>query len=170
VLARPAATTSFLSSLEYEARTPVHELYRAYCDGEVCRRAAILQIALAMYHLELGGYPARLSELVPAYLDTLPLDPYAGQPFQYEATGLDLPLVRWSAFSNFQQIDANTPLLWSVGPGNARLTKWWRNRPEPPDAEQTGELREAVREPVYILATEEPTWWNEPALAFPLSK
>jgi ABC-type transport system involved in multi-copper enzyme maturation permease subunit len=168
VLARPAVTTSFLASFEYAARTPVHELYRQYCDRGVCRQAALVQIALAMYRLDHGEYPARLSELVPAYLELLPMDPYAGQPFQYEATGLDLPLVHWSAFSNFHQIDANKPFLWSVGPGNARLTWWRRDRPEPRDAEQTGQEREPVIEHVYILATEEQLWRNEPALAFPL--
>ena len=162
VLACPAATTSFLTAFEYAARTPVHELYHAYCDGEVCRRVALLQIALAMYRLDHGEYPTWLSDLIPTYLQPLPLDPYAGQPFQYEARGLDLPLVRWSNISNFQQISANTPLLWSVGAGNARLKREYLSRQVPNPADPTGEVRDVVNEPVYTLATEEQIWWNEP--------
>jgi ABC-type transport system involved in multi-copper enzyme maturation permease subunit len=168
ILARPVAATSYLARFEYAARTPVHELYRAYCDGEVCRRAAILQIALAMYRVDHGEYPERLSQLVPNYLEALPLDPYVSQPFEYESKGLDLLLVRWSAFSNFEQIDPNTPLLWSSGAGNARLKQWERTQPNPTTDEATGTVPEAVPELVYILASEEQFWWGEPALAFPL--
>ena len=73
----PAAITSYLTSLEYKARVPISDLNRAYCDNVTCRHATLLQIALALYRLEHKKYPARLAELVPEYLEQLPLDPYS---------------------------------------------------------------------------------------------
>jgi ABC-type transport system involved in multi-copper enzyme maturation permease subunit len=168
LVACPAAATSYLTRFEYAARSPVHELYRAFCDGETCRRAAQLQIALAMFRLDHGEYPALLAELVPDYMESLPLDPYLGQPFQYEPHGLDRPLVPWSNYSPFEEIAPFTPLVWSVGPGNARLKVHDRRLVRPGRDDAEGAAIE-ISELVYIIAVEEDGWWGEPALVFPLA-
>jgi hypothetical protein len=46
-------------------------------------RATQLVTAVALYQAEKGKLPAQLDELVPAYLKTLPIDPYTGQSFGY---------------------------------------------------------------------------------------
>jgi hypothetical protein len=161
-LASPAAATSYLTRYEYEARSRVHELYAALCDIETCRRAAQLQLALAMYRLDQDEYPAWLSELVPEYLKAMPLDPYLGQPFQYEPDGLDLPLLMSSSQPTSEGLAPSTPLLWSVGPGSARLTRWERR--QLPEGAQ-----DWVTDLVYILATEDNGFWGEPTLVFPLA-
>jgi hypothetical protein len=168
-LALPAAATSYLTRFEYAARTDVHARYRAYCDSEACRRAAQLQIALAMYRLDHGEDPKWLSELVPEYLDALPLDPYSGQPFQYAADGLDRPLVSRLNDGPFQDIAPFTPLIWSVGPSNARLKLQERRVLQPSLDDPTRPADEAT-DLVYVLNALEDGWWNDPALVFPLAE
>ena len=44
----------------------------------------VLAFALAAYRAEHAGqYPQTLAELAPKYIDTLPSDPFTGQPFRY---------------------------------------------------------------------------------------
>jgi hypothetical protein len=167
-LAQPAAATSHFARLEYLTRTHVHELYRAYCNNQVDRQATILKIALFMFRRDQGAYPERLSELVPDYLESVPVDPYSRQPFRYEAAGLDLPL-RDFANSGFTRIEANTPLFWSVGAGNAQLRQWEHSSYETdnndPDASAL-----IVHETAYALVGQEEEWFVEPAFVFPLPK
>jgi hypothetical protein len=47
---------------------------------------AQLAAALAAWKLEKGKYPQRLSELVPAFFQTLPADPFSGTEFRYLVT------------------------------------------------------------------------------------
>ena len=165
---QPAAATSYLARLEYQIRAPVHEIFRAYCDNQVYWRAALVRIALARYRLDHGHYPDLLTELVPGYLQWLPMDPYSGQHFAYRPDGLELPLQGSSGGSNFERIEADTPLFWSVGAGHARLMQW--NRTYDIDAtDPQGEPREMI-ETVYRLSSDEPLWSGEPAFAFPLPK
>jgi hypothetical protein len=167
VIAQPAAATSYLVRFEYQQRTDMHKLYRAYCDNQVYRRAVALQIALVMFRRDYGAYPDHLSKLVPDYLESVPPNPYSAQPFHYEATGLDLPL-RAFTDSNFKRIDSNTPLFWSVSSGNAQLRKreerTLETDPNDPDA-----LPHEVLETTYWLEGEG-EWRSEPAFAFPLPK
>ncbi len=51
--------------------------------AEVNKRAVITAIALKRYQLKQGNYPANLSELVPEFLDSVPLDPMDGKPLRY---------------------------------------------------------------------------------------
>jgi hypothetical protein len=123
-----------------------------------------------MFRLDHGFYPVRLSEIVPDYLDQLPLDPYSRQPFQYEPNGLDARLENWTGFStNFGYVEADTPFLWSVGPGNARLRKMdrprWTTNPSDPEGQAI-----EVREFVYVLTVDEQPWWGETGFVFPLAE
>ncbi len=60
-------------------------------------RLTRLDLALRCYQLEHGKLPESLDVLAPEYLKTVPVDPFTGKPFGYEATGAN-------------------PRLWSVGP------------------------------------------------------
>ena len=46
---------------------------------------AVIQVAIALqrFHLDHGAYPERLDQLVPAYLEAIPLDPCTDQPLVY---------------------------------------------------------------------------------------
>ncbi|MEX2141176.1 MAG: hypothetical protein WD894_18065 [Pirellulales bacterium] len=168
LIAQPAAATSYLARLEYQTRVPVHEFYRAYFNSQTYRRAALLRIALAMFRRDHGAYPTLLTELVPDYLDQVPLDPFSGQQFVYRAAGLELPLHRRN-WSNFERIEANTPLFWSVGAGNARLEEWEREVSEEDENDLSRDTK-VIKETVYVLDSEIPPWSTEPAFAFPLAK
>lgn len=47
------------------------------------RDLAKVQVALAGFRMQKGSYPKALSELVPEFLDTVPLDPTTGAAFKY---------------------------------------------------------------------------------------
>jgi hypothetical protein len=47
--------------------------------GEACARAGV---AMTQYRLDHGAYPGRLEELVPAYLEEVPVDPFDGHPIR----------------------------------------------------------------------------------------
>ncbi len=121
VTEQPAAATSYLVRLEYEARVPVNELFRSECEVATWRRATLIKIALIMYRHDHGEYPATLAGLVPTYLKHEPLDPYSMQSFSYRPLGLDAPLSSYA--DSVVEIDAHAPLFWSVGPNNVRLIR-----------------------------------------------
>jgi hypothetical protein len=58
---------------------PHHAILLATCD----LRAARLRLALTLFQMETRRPPEKLAELVPTYLDEVPLDPFSGQPFGY---------------------------------------------------------------------------------------
>ncbi len=69
-------------------------------------------LALRCYHLEHGRMPASLDDLAPEYLEEVPVDPFAEQPFVYEP-------------------QADPPCILSVGPDQAR---------DAPDAEEGDDI------------------------------
>jgi len=79
-------------------------------------RAAELRMALIRYAVK-NGRPANvLGDLVPAYIDRIPDDPYDGKPFRYRVSaGEEIPVlseyvdVKWP-------VHAGQGVLWSVGP------------------------------------------------------
>jgi hypothetical protein len=169
----PAAVTSYLVSLEYKARVPIAELSRAYCDSVTCRRGTLLQIALTLYRLDHKKYPAQLADLVPEYLDHLPLDPYARQPFHYEPTGLNHRLSYWSLNGQRVRLQPNTPFLWSVGAGDVRLKLEIDDRfyGEPQEHLAAGEEpKPNPIEPAYWFYNEGEVSWDNKNSLFPLSE
>jgi len=60
-------------------------------DYEAGRRGTILQLALESYRLQHGRLPTSLNDLVGAYFDKLPTDPYSGNEFVYFAQGIPTP-------------------------------------------------------------------------------
>lgn len=125
----PATLTSYLMSMEYKARVPVNEALRQYTDTIACRRAALIQIALAMYRADHKEYPPTLAKLVPDYLKVEPLDPYSMQSFSFQPEGLQDPLQDTSQPEFKIHIAAHTPFFWSVGPNNWQLQRFDNSPP-----------------------------------------
>lgn len=48
---------------------------------------AMVAVALALHRMERGGYPARLDDLVPDYLDEVPADLFTGGSLRYTTSG-----------------------------------------------------------------------------------
>lgn len=46
-------------------------------------RLLMIELALRSYRMDKGSLPRRLDELAPAYLKTIPSDPFGGKPFVY---------------------------------------------------------------------------------------
>lgn len=63
------------------------------------RRAALTWIALSVYQAETGRYPPSLNDLVPDYLDEVPLDPVDDRPLRYTRDA-DGALMLYSIASN----------------------------------------------------------------------
>jgi hypothetical protein len=77
-LPRDAALTQHLfPAVEMEASLCRHKLARMRC----------LQVLLAVerYRQEKGAWPAKLADLTPKHLTTVPLDPFDGEPVRYRA-------------------------------------------------------------------------------------
>jgi len=55
------------------------------CRANTYVAATRILLAIKAYKLEKGKLPATLAELVPEYLDSVPLDDYDGQPMRYNA-------------------------------------------------------------------------------------
>lgn len=49
-------------------------------------RSTRLALACMLYHQEKGKWPSNLSVLAPAFLESIPLDPATGEPFEYTHT------------------------------------------------------------------------------------
>ena len=68
----------------FETWVPSYQkLYTRRCESDFRVAAAAAEAALAAYKLDRGGKPKALAELVPAYLDRVPDDPYTGEPLAY---------------------------------------------------------------------------------------
>lgn len=164
---QPTAATSYLMRYEYEARVPIPALFFELADTETYRRATLLVIALARYHLEHQNYPATLAKLAPDYVDQLPMDPYSGRPFEYRPAGLDLQLQTY--YPSYLQIAAHTPLFWSAGPSELLLTRQVFTSGQSSEKDSDGEPVE-LRETMYAFSSQYAPWGDCPVLVFPLPK
>lgn len=64
--------------------TAVYEnLFEKKCQDDLLVGALQTMLALKMYKNDVGTLPPSLTELVPAYLDSVPLDPFDGKPLRY---------------------------------------------------------------------------------------
>ena len=66
-------------SLLLKLRNGVLQLVR----GQAQLHLALTACALERHRLATGGYPATLDELVPRFLDRVPIDPMTGGPLRY---------------------------------------------------------------------------------------
>ncbi len=63
------------------------ELHRHCFENESRRRVTLVGIAVEQYRQAHGQLPARLQDLVPAFIDALPDDPFTNQPLCYRLEG-----------------------------------------------------------------------------------
>jgi hypothetical protein len=96
-LARDRIYHDWSSGWEGRFRTVITELapppppatksdYEDNFRSELALRALQLNLAIMQCARDRGRKPTELAELVPEYLDSVPLDPYSGQPFLYRMT------------------------------------------------------------------------------------
>lgn len=71
-------------------------------------------IALVQYHTEHGSWPARLSDLVPIYLDHSPIDTYTGVYLRYKPDAGGVPLL-YSVGRDLQDDGGSTESVSSAG-------------------------------------------------------
>jgi hypothetical protein len=81
-------------------------------------RAAELQLALRLFAEDHGRTAEKLSELVPEYLPSVPLDACDGKPFRYRISkgeALDWPHSVGTNSEMVRQVPPGQGILWSVG-------------------------------------------------------
>jgi hypothetical protein len=69
----------FLASILVPSEVKVFETFAKGEASDACTQVAL---AMTRYRLDHGNLPAHLSDLVPGYLDAIPLDPFDGQPLR----------------------------------------------------------------------------------------
>ncbi len=90
--------------------------------NEVARRALVQVMAIRAWQLQHDGqFPARLEDIVPNELPSLPVNPYSGKPFGYityaQANPSALQMVFLSSgMGDCATLPKETRLLSSVGP------------------------------------------------------
>jgi hypothetical protein len=112
----------FLSGMS----VPVFEMMeKSYVGSQILLDEARLAIALELYHLRTGGYPADLADLVPEFCAQLPRDVYSRGNYRYRPTG-DGTFLLYSVGSNR---DDNGGRLNPAIPGNDQLDATWLYSP-----------------------------------------
>jgi hypothetical protein len=108
-------STPLLVALHYSPQSWAYT--RDLASVTTRRRAVRLLLALEAWKIEHGELPKTLDQLVGPYLDRLPLDPYAAEPFRYFPNGLPIPITstRWDRWDrNAEVVEAGTPFIWST--------------------------------------------------------
>jgi hypothetical protein len=125
-------THATVAALQYSYHGDAREFFEAAAE----RRLAAAVLAARWYASDHGGaLPARLDDLVPAYLPALPLDPLAegGAPIRYVA-------------------DPDRPLVYSVGEnGKDDGGREYREEDPLPERRQTDEVRHLKRRQRRVL-------------------
>ncbi|MBI4121868.1 MAG: hypothetical protein HY461_00900 [Parcubacteria group bacterium] len=67
----------------YERGMSMDTTIKKSCETQVITNATQVVLALKAYEIDHGQLPERLDQLVPQYVETLPLDPYSKKPFGY---------------------------------------------------------------------------------------
>jgi hypothetical protein len=80
--AEPSANVPILSS--YSGSANFVRAQETAARVETQRRLALVALALERFRLATGGLPATLEPLVPKYLESVPTDPFEGNPIHYE--------------------------------------------------------------------------------------
>jgi hypothetical protein len=82
-----AITNAVRNVLFAQCMPAVDGMGEALQRAEFYRLATPLAFALKAYRLDRGHYPKRLEDLVPAYYDRVPIDPFSTGPVVYRAEG-----------------------------------------------------------------------------------
>ena len=71
----------------WEARTTLRRTETRHNAAVAHERLLLIELALRCYQSEHGTPPTTLDQLVPSYLQHVPLDPFSGQAFHYQPQG-----------------------------------------------------------------------------------
>jgi hypothetical protein len=89
---------------------PNESVIKAFCQRDLQQGVTQIRIAIKMYQLEHNGAPpSLLSELVPQYLQKLPLDPFDLQPIRYNAQ----KKILYSVGTNKKDLGGSTGSDWT---------------------------------------------------------
>jgi hypothetical protein len=103
-----------IPAIRFNYREGVAFFIWQYADMENRRRATRIVMALQAWKLDRGSLPKQLDELVGPYLNTLPIDPYCTEPYQYYPDGLKT----WMPGEgmNFELLSPgkDKPFIWST--------------------------------------------------------
>lgn len=158
--------TSTLLRMELERRRPFGDWLASIVDMQISAWGLRQQLALIAYQRDHGKYPQELAALVPAYLPSVPIDPYAGRPFEYRPEGVPL----WFRdYRDSRRLEPNSPFLFSVGPGNEHLEIILTYDAVDPAAIE-GDFNYEVRHEIYVLNGDTPNWPMARPLVFALPK
>jgi tetratricopeptide (TPR) repeat protein len=126
-LAEASATSFFAADILNHLSNLGWQL-RNWANEETRRRATLIQLALLAYRIDHDEYPESLGKLKdywPTMLSWNVNDPYSNKPFKYHPKGLEHPL----KMASEKIIQAETPLLWSVGSANWKLLETFEYDP-----------------------------------------
>ncbi len=126
-------------------------------DFETAKRATMIRLALEAYRLDHGQLPDSLDQLVGAYFDELPTDPYSCREFVYFPSGIPQPSTedekkqlnsRSWFFWYTDWIIPEVPCIWSPG---ANLRTITQTQSIPGQAEADGSPKEGAPIIYYVL-------------------
>ncbi len=108
---------------ERQLKPAVTSLRWSATQNRTTLRLLIADLAVRAFRAEHGTYPQRLAELVPAELDSVPIDPFSGQPLIYRP--VDSAYLLYSVGPDGRD-DSGTPMadakIWWTARGDIRLT------------------------------------------------
>lgn len=70
-----------------EDRDMAYSIWMTALKSKASKAQGMIAMALKLYRSEKGEYPAKLSQLVPEYLDAVPVEPHTGKALIYESDG-----------------------------------------------------------------------------------
>jgi len=122
---------------------PAYQRVLSKSDLAAMERDALrATIAMHRYRLGHGRWPERLTDLVPAYLDALPIDHYTGAPLRYRSdeAGAGAPKL-YSVGHNFRDDGGAAATDRDGWPSNDPAMRWRpRSEVDPDDASIRGDI------------------------------
>jgi hypothetical protein len=90
----------------YILRAMKFDIYRGLCD---------LALAMSGYRAQNNAYPAKLEELVPEYIDRIPVDPFDGKPLKMKSVDGDLDLYSVGSLKEVDKQSKVEPIHFYMG-------------------------------------------------------
>jgi hypothetical protein len=171
------ARTSYLAAEELRLLNSLPQSIREWFDVFTRCRAERVRLALIAYRLKHGEYPTALPQLSPEFMQPEQYqDPYGAGPFGYAPNGFPQRLYQdpWNP-APLDFGSPGTPVIWSMGMGEARPTLRWLVSEEGP----TGKLEQSIVERDSEFAAGKPgeevmildsDFWNHGNFWLPLPK
>jgi hypothetical protein len=102
---------------------------------EAQRRLALVALALERFRLKSGSLPRTLEELLPEYLETVPVDPFDGRPMGYELQPQESFTLHFLGSDGQIRQRSDERLLWAVAQPPWPLSEPIKVEPPSPSAE-----------------------------------